>query len=557
MADIDIQRGKLVGQQGPGSLYIDTDGASYIISAVDKWYDRTVVNQYIDSTQLKIHDVRLEKALKVRNFLAIPDYRTTNNKENSSNTKLEIPINRFPLAEYCSKCGTFRTAKPTFIGTKRTCHYCKDRGEKVKQNFIQFPIIVICQRGHLEDFPYFRYVHATHPHVGDSSNARVWLERTGTSILNWTIHCSCGATHSLSGVTGRGGDKSTPYMNEMKGARCHGKTPWTGSKEESECEEKPIAILRNALNVYRPELVQALSFEDSLEVSGNITMQDIYSQEFMRLSGESKPATDDKLKVRKSFETKTESIIESVNFVDRLQELMVQTDFHRDNPSDEIESFDNATKADQPSMIFSKEYQTRDWYPAKVMYGEGIFIKFQTDILQRWSQNENVQTRFNKLQKRTADFYMGSRFKAPSDVLIHTLSHAMIKELSRHCGYPMTSIRERLYLEPGQEGLLLYVTDSDKAGTFGGLVRLAQESKFKSIFSAAIRNIDWCSSDPVCYELGDNPGQGLQHSNGSACHNCCFVPSTSCGYRNCYLDRDFVSRISSNVVISNQFHWFN
>ena len=55
---INIPRGKLVGYNGPGSMYVNTEGISYIISAVDKWYNST---QKVDLSHYKIHDSRLER----------------------------------------------------------------------------------------------------------------------------------------------------------------------------------------------------------------------------------------------------------------------------------------------------------------------------------------------------------------------------------------------------------------------------------------------------------------------------------------------------------------
>ena len=37
-AEQNINRGKLVGENGPGSIYIDTEGISYLISSADEWY---------------------------------------------------------------------------------------------------------------------------------------------------------------------------------------------------------------------------------------------------------------------------------------------------------------------------------------------------------------------------------------------------------------------------------------------------------------------------------------------------------------------------------------
>lgn len=544
----EIQRGKLVGQQGPGSIYVDTDGSSYIISSADKWFDREVKNAYIDSSKFEIHDSRLEKILKVNKFFEVPEYRTTFDKSRTSNTNLQIPISRFPLVEYCSKCGTFNTAKPGFSTKKRVCKNCQK-----KQNFIQFPIVVICKKGHISDFPYFFFIH-TKKDRGDTCK-RQWIERSGPSILNWTLRCDCGAAHSLTGVTGRSNDKGgSPFVNEMRGAKCYGKMPWTGDYSESICDSTPVAILKNSLNVYRPETIEALSITESKEpFNHEISFTELLNQEFERLNGSKEVDDDDKLKIRKSFSRYKNEVIKSITHVDRLQQLVIQTNFHREEPSDEIDSFDKATIGAHESLVFSKDYSQKNWYPAKKMYGEGLFIEFNSNTLREWEEKAEITNHYKLISKRVGDFYLQDRFFSPATILIHTLSHLLIRELSRHSGYPMTAIRERLYLDSDSQGLLLYVTDSDKSGTFGGLVRLADENIFKKILNRAINNGEWCSSDPVCHELGLTTGQGIQNSNGAACHNCSFVPSTSCGSRNCFLDREYLSRVDSELSITNYY----
>src|SRR5699024_5274237 len=287
------------------------------------------------------------------------------------------------------------------------------------------------------------------------------------------LRCSCGQFHSLAGVTGRGGDTSSPFVNEMKGAKCQGQKPWTGNSEhDKDCDCIPVAVLKNSLNVYRPELIQTLSLSDKYKLNGVPTISEIQSQEFMILNGESSQEESDKLKVRESFRsTADDSIIRLVNYVDRLQELIVQTNFHRVQPADDESSFQNATEIQsKDSMLFSNNVKGR-WYPAKKVYGEGIFIEFNPNVLKTWEENEVVMERYKNLKERTENFYLSSKFQSASSILVHTVSHALIREFSRHSGYPMTSINEKLYLniEGNRFGLLLYVTDSDRAGTFGGL----------------------------------------------------------------------------------------
>ena len=52
-------------------------------------------------------------------------------------------------------------------------------------------------------------------------------------------------------------------------------------------------------------------------------------------------------------------------------------------------------------------------------------------------------------------------------VLLHTLSHLLIQSLSMRCGYPASSIRERIYadVEGARYGILLYTGSPDAEGT--------------------------------------------------------------------------------------------
>jgi hypothetical protein len=55
-------------------------------------------------------------------------------------------------------------------------------------------------------------------------------------------------------------------------------------------------------------------------------------------------------------------------------------------------------------------------------------------------------------------------------ILLHTLSHLLLPSLAMRCGYPASSIRERIYSDPagGRFGLLLYTGSPDADGTLGG-----------------------------------------------------------------------------------------
>lgn len=550
---MDIPRGKLVGYNGPGSIYVNTDGISYMISAVDNWYNS---KEKVNEDLFKVHDKRLEKLLHVSHFKEVPAYRNPYNVENKINSGIRIPVTRFPLLHYCNSCGLLSNFKEADYRKTKYCQNCNK-----KRDFVQFPIVIVCSNGHINDFPYLKYLHPNSNNINKEEH-KVKIDRSNSSsILNWRLRCSCGKSHGLSGITGHSTDDQgpTPFQKEMKNNNfnCSGKRPWSGENFKENCDSKPSAVLKNSLSIYQPETIPVLSLTGDNNLSNYISYDDILLDEFRKLSLSEFEKDTGKLKVENSFNNSNTSIIRSVNFVRRLQEIIVQTGFTRLTSVDENESVNKVSLEKKNSILFSNS-SYHDWFPAKRQYGEGIFVEFNESLLTEWSKTEKVNSRFTTMTNRVDSYYENEKFNSAPSILIHTISHALIKELSSLSGYTMTAIKEKLYFTDNKFGLLIYVTDSDKDGTFGGLVRLAEESDFKKIFNKALKNLDWCSSDPVCFEIGTNTGQGLGNTNGSACHNCSFVPSTSCPHRNCYLDRDFVGRIDAPecITYNNKYSWF-
>jgi hypothetical protein len=124
--------------------------------------------------------------------------------------------------------------------------------------------------------------------------------------------------------------------------------------------------------------------------------------------------------------------------------------------------------------------------------------------------------------------------------MLHTLAHLLIQEITLECGYPASSLKERIYCDvnAGEFGILIYTGSSDAEGTLGGLVNAAK--RVRPILLNTIQNASICSSDPVCSHTKpekDNPSHWLL---GSACHCCTHLPETSCEQMNQYLDRSLV-----------------
>lgn len=182
-----------------------------------------------------------------------------------------------------------------------------------------------------------------------------------------------------------------------------------------------------------------------------------------------------------------------------------------------------------------------DWLPAVELYGEGIFITLDEDRLARWELLPTVISRLEPLLSRFAQ----SGRDAPNPLtarfmLLHTLSHLLMREIEAEGGYPAASLTEIIYCasEPKRmAGILIYVAVPDIAGSLGGLAELAEPRRFIGILTRALEHAEWCSLDPVCSE---HEGQGPGLLNRAACHACTLVPDTACEYGNILLDRAFV-----------------
>ncbi len=121
--------------------------------------------------------------------------------------------------------------------------------------------------------------------------------------------------------------------------------------------------------------------------------------------------------------------------------------------------------------------------------------------------------------------------------MLHSLSHLLMTAVSLECGYPASSLRERVYASPGQYGILAYTGSSDAEGTLGGLVEAGR--RIREHLRHALELGLLCSNDPICafHRPEQHDPQALL---GSACHGCLLVAETSCEQHNDFLDRALV-----------------
>lgn len=121
-------------------------------------------------------------------------------------------------------------------------------------------------------------------------------------------------------------------------------------------------------------------------------------------------------------------------------------------------------------------------------------------------------------------------------VLIHTLSHMLIKEMAIQSGYSSSALHERIYSSDKMCGLLIYTGAADKEGSLGGLVELGSMEKLIPLLKGALENGLTCTTDPECFMK--NPT--TDRINGAACHSCTMISETACENGNRLLDRALV-----------------
>jgi hypothetical protein len=238
--------------------------------------------------------------------------------------------------------------------------------------------------------------------------------------------------------------------------------------------------------------------------------------------------------------------VSSVVAVRSLKMTTVQIGYTRLEASSPDQYLADTGKDDQEVVIkFITDYKSREQYlPAFESYGEGIFIGLASDKLMSWANgillNEGSNHYFDSLLYKISEspFFgvMGLRSKVQliRFILLHSLSHILIKELEFLCGYPAASMHERIYCdENSMAGILIYAM-AGAEGTYGGLVTQAQPEKLANIFESAIWRAKDCASDPVCYR---NNHPSKETPNAASCYACMLLPETACDHINGLLDR--------------------
>ena len=282
------------------------------------------------------------------------------------------------------------------------------------------------------------------------------------------------------------------------------------------------------------------------------TEQEIKEDEFGDLESTTE-YDDEEFAISEVKITDLQDHISKLKKVSRLTEIKVLKKFTRGQAPDPFSKDKKSQNYCElaPKSKTEEEKRWWNWLPGVENRGEGIFFTLNEEKLRKFDEESDVQKRFSSIKisfeqwTKERGWEIEEDFK-PRYVLLHTLAHLLIRELSISSGYNTASIRERIYHSDKSNGILLFTASTSSDGSLGGLVRQGDTDNFISLIKKAIKSSSRCSQDPLCME--NDPSirleartQPITRINGSACYACSFLPETSCENSNRLLDRQFIN----------------
>lgn len=229
-------------------------------------------------------------------------------------------------------------------------------------------------------------------------------------------------------------------------------------------------------------------------------------------------------------------LIERLTLVHRLREVTALSGFTRFD----FITPDKDGELDPEIRVQALSVDGTEPYPAIEQRGEGLFLLFDKSHVEAWAKRPEVLVREQKLEtgfRRWAQERGRTKASFPGAtwIALHTLSHLLLAELALEAGYPLASLKERVYVGEAGCGILIYTAAFDVGGTLGGLLALG--GRLSELLERARERARICASDPVCAEHDPvRPGGGHPLA-GAACLGCVLLPEPCCEVRNDFLDR--------------------
>lgn len=480
----EMRQSQLVTTFGPGSM-VDLPNYSVLISGLEFW----------SPGGQTIFEPRLARKLARVLDIETVELRTPPPSDDSPGAAT-TGITGFQFPEWFITQGLEESKGPS-VRTRLLVHRKSltkgkyiDRDKK-KKTVVPVRFVRACRAGHIADIDWYAFVH-NGPSDCAKQGRQLFIDERGTSgdLTEVWIRCECGRAERSMAQAGVSDEEA---FAEIQGRRL-------GSPKT----DKPVKVA---------ELETLLA---SKEEVGEDRPEGIFHARALP---------------RQVWDRPWMQPIERVILVHRLREVVAQLGFTRFEaaaPDIEGELDIGVRRASLAREV--------TWLPAFENRGEGIFLQFSVQAIAGWLQSAEVQSRSMKLAAGFAEWkkeHVGSNreFPGPAYLMLHSFSHLLITALSLSCGYPASSIRERVYAIPRIGfGILLYTGTSDSEGTLGGLVQVGR--RIHETVKSALEIGALCSNDPVCAQHDPGSRHERRFLHGAACHGCaprlCAIPMKRC-----------------------------
>lgn len=574
-----IRRGQVITTYGPGAL-IDLPRHSAIVGGLDTWPKMSDLEEILEP--------RLTRKLQIMTGVAAPKlFAPPPDSNDPRETALGIGAWRFPEWFVVQEAGGSeeRERSRRLVNRKALDNKGRFDGRQV----VATRFVRACPKGHVDDIDWRRFAH----NGGEGDCRRqLWLDERGTSgdLADLVVRCECGKSRGLY-------EASVIEVNPL--GTCQGARPWLGRNSNEDCNLPSRLLIRTASNAHFPQVVSVLSLPDRGTAAETVVRELWDDLQIVESAADlaflkKKPKIMERLapfpekeildaigdvKGGKSAERPVKQVeLEALlaapeGFGD---DVPVDPNFHARRLPDrawrhserlagieaviqlhrlrEILALIGFTRFEAVTPDINGEYETDveraqialepQWFPAVENRGEGVFLQLRADAVKKWLARPAVVQRLEGLATGHRLWMEDRKAKRPFPggpyVLLHTLSHLLIQSLAMRCGYPASSIRERIYADTDAErfGILLYTGSPDAEGTLGGLVQEARHIEDHLLL--ALRMGALCSNDPICAHHVPGTSMEKRWLHGAACHGCALVAETSCEMRNDYLDRALV-----------------
>ena len=576
--DGQVRRSQVITTWGPGAL-IDLPRQAGIVGGLESWPNTTDLDEIVD--------LRLPEKLELMTGITAPKlYAPPAASTNPADSVRGIGVWRFPeWAVVQEERGTDARERSRRLVHRKALD---DKGRYEGRSVVPTRFVVACPRGHVDDINWRRYVHG----ADDACKRQLRLDERGTGgdLVDLVVRCECKKSRGL---------VEAADLDQKALGTCRGSRPWLGRYAGEGCNLPGRLLVRTAANAYFPQVLSVLSLPEhkgavetavaglSDVLAGVKKIGDLavfrqipavatklagYGDEEVfeaiekegAAAGPDPPVKQVELKAllaapegfgddvpvdpdfharrlpdkywRKSALTDP---IAAVVQLHRLREVLALTGFTRFEAVVPDINGEYETDVERASLALEPQ-----WFPAVENRGEGLFLQLRADAVGQWLARPEVAQRVDELangHRVWADDRKSTRaFPGGPYILLHTLSHLLIQSVAMRCGYPASSIRERIYADTDSQryGLLLFTASPDAEGTLGGLVQQARY--IEAHLAAALRAGALCSNDPVCAQHSPRDGMEGRWLHGASCHGCALIAEPSCEMRNDYLDRALV-----------------